>query len=668
MSEQRHAALAIHPIAVDDDGEHHELLRRRQIVRRTRIAVIVVLVLLAARRRAHRVRAACANARALEAGTAERATQYVKTALPQTAGRRPDAGAAGHAAGLRAVADLRARERLPASAGPRTSAAASRRASCWPRSRRPKSTSSSRRRSPRGSRPPRAWSSRRAPSRAGRTCARRTWSRSRTWTSAAARVAQATANLAAADANVQRLRQTEGFKRVLAPFAGVITRRNVDVGDLIDAGGGGGRALFLLAQTDPLRVYINVPQAYAQLVKAGQPVVVTQAELRGQSFKGEVARTSGAIDAATRMMQVEVALPNRDGTLLPGAYVQVSLPLAASQSLTIPANALLFRAEGTRVAVVDARGPGAAARRHARAQLRRDGRGARWHRRHRPPGAQPVGLAGRGRRRSSRRQGTGVSRAVARDRRRCGRRCAAGRLRRRARLPHARRSTCRSAGQLEEPWRQGTPNDARRQGPVVAALRRSAARRAAAAGAGQQPDAGARQRAAGAGARHARAAARPARYPQLGLGARASRLQDLRQPAAHQLRAPQLLDGAERLRAVAHGELRARPRRPRAALGRRRDRLGRAIGRRPREHAAAAHRRPGVELLQPALDRHRARRAGALDRAAAPRAGAGDRAPRPGRRLGPGRGAAAGAARHHADAGRRAEASSARSTSTRSPR
>ena len=99
-----------------------------------------------------------------------------------------------------------------------------------------------------------------------------------------------------------------------------------------------------------------MPQAYAQLVKAGQPVVVTQAELRGQNFKGEVARTSGAIDTATRMMQVEVALPNREGLLLPGAYVQVSLPLAASRALSVPANALLFRAEGTRVATVDAEG------------------------------------------------------------------------------------------------------------------------------------------------------------------------------------------------------------------------------------------------------------------------------------------------------------------------
>jgi RND family efflux transporter MFP subunit len=167
-------------------------------------------------------------------------------------------------------------------------------------------------------------------------------------------VAQSQANVAAADANVQRLRQLEGFKRVVAPFAGVITRRNVDVGDLID--GNGSRPLFLLAQTDPLRVYVNVPQTYAQLVKPGQPVVVTQAELRGQTFKGQVARTAASIDANTRTMQVEIALPNPDGRLLPGAYVQVALPLASSGSLTMPTNTLLFRGEGTLVAVVDAQG------------------------------------------------------------------------------------------------------------------------------------------------------------------------------------------------------------------------------------------------------------------------------------------------------------------------
>jgi RND family efflux transporter MFP subunit len=166
--------------------------------------------------------------------------------------------------------------------------------------------------------------------------------------------AQARANLAAADANVERLKQTESFKRVLAPFSGVITRRNVDVGDLIDAGGGAGRALFVLAQTDPLRVYVNVPQSYAQLVKRGQLVTVTQTELRGQGFKGEIVRTSASIDATTRTMQVEISLPNKDGVLLPGAFVQVALPLQPSGVTTIPTNALLIRAEGPRVAAVGA--------------------------------------------------------------------------------------------------------------------------------------------------------------------------------------------------------------------------------------------------------------------------------------------------------------------------
>jgi RND family efflux transporter MFP subunit len=161
---------------------------------------------------------------------------------------------------------------------------------------------------------------------------------------------QAVANLAAADANVQRLRQLQGFTRVMAPFDGVITRRNVEVGDLVDSSG---KALFVLTQMDPLRIYVNVPQSYAQLVRAGQKVVVTQAELRGRTFTGEVARSAGAIDPGTRTMQVEISLPNRDGTLLPGAYVQVDLPLAGARTLVVPTNVLLFRGEGTRVALVD---------------------------------------------------------------------------------------------------------------------------------------------------------------------------------------------------------------------------------------------------------------------------------------------------------------------------
>jgi len=355
MTDQRHAALGIHPIAADEDGGTDHLPRRRQIVRSTRIAVLLVLALLAIGA-ARTVYVRVANARALEAGTAERATQYVKTALPQTAGSGQTLALPGTLQGF---------TQSPISA--RASGYLKR----WTRdigSRVEKGELLAEIETPEIDQQLSQAVAARQQAAAALELAKSTLAR---WEGLRKKdvvsqqdlderrgaLAQASANLAAADANVQRLRQTEGFKRVLAPFAGVITRRNVDVGDLIDAGAGnGGRALFQLAQTDPLRVYINVPQAYAQLVKEGQPVVVTQSELRGQSFKGQVARTSGAIDAATRMMQVEVALPNKEGILLPGAYVQVSLPLTPSRALSIPANALLFRAEGTRVAVVDAEG------------------------------------------------------------------------------------------------------------------------------------------------------------------------------------------------------------------------------------------------------------------------------------------------------------------------
>ena len=162
--------------------------------------------------------------------------------------------------------------------------------------------------------------------------------------------AQAKATLAAADANVVRLKEQQAFKRVVAPFAGIITKRNVEVGDLID--GGAARPLFILTQSDPLRVYVDVPQSYAHLVKVGQKVSVSQSELRGRPFDAQVARTAGSIDPATRTMQIEVTLPNREGALLPGAYVQVSLPLAAGKETVIPTNALMFRSEGLRVASV----------------------------------------------------------------------------------------------------------------------------------------------------------------------------------------------------------------------------------------------------------------------------------------------------------------------------
>ncbi|MFT3804544.1 MAG: efflux RND transporter periplasmic adaptor subunit [Burkholderiaceae bacterium] len=168
---------------------------------------------------------------------------------------------------------------------------------------------------------------------------------------------QAQANLEAAQANVRRLQQQQAFKRIVAPYAGTITRRNIDVGDLVDAGNAGSaRALFMLAQTDRLKTNIYVPQANAQSISIGQPVTIRQSELPGQTFEGRIARTAGAIDTATRTMQAVVHLDNADRRLMPGAYVEVELQTARSERLVVPANTLLFRAEGTRVAVVDANG------------------------------------------------------------------------------------------------------------------------------------------------------------------------------------------------------------------------------------------------------------------------------------------------------------------------
>lgn len=169
---------------------------------------------------------------------------------------------------------------------------------------------------------------------------------------------QAAANLAAADANVRRLQKLQGFNQVVAPFDGVVTRRNVDVGDLVNAGNGGtGQALFALAQVDPLRLYAYVPQAYAHQIKIGATVTVSLAERAGEQYQGNIARTARAIDATTRTMQVEIRVPNPTGALIAGSYVQVTLPINAdSEALVVPTNVLLFRPEGTRVALVDSNG------------------------------------------------------------------------------------------------------------------------------------------------------------------------------------------------------------------------------------------------------------------------------------------------------------------------
>src|SRR5271169_4986676 len=163
---------------------------------------------------------------------------------------------------------------------------------------------------------------------------------------------QAKANLDAADANVRRLEQLESFKHVYAPFSGVLTKRNVDPGALINAGGTG-KELFDIAKVDPLRVFVSVPQNYAPAIKTGMPASVILQEFPGEKFSGTVVRTAESIDPATRTLLTEVDVPNRDGRLLPGSFGEVHFrPGISVQRLTIPVNAMLFRQEGPRVAVV----------------------------------------------------------------------------------------------------------------------------------------------------------------------------------------------------------------------------------------------------------------------------------------------------------------------------
>ena len=169
---------------------------------------------------------------------------------------------------------------------------------------------------------------------------------------------QAQANLAAAQANVKRLEQLESFKHIYAPFSGVVTRRNTDVGALVNAGNGGpNQELFVIAQVDPIRVYVDVPENDAPSVRPGVAAEIEIPELPGERFSGRVVRTSDAIDPSSRTLHTEIDVPNRQGRLLPGSYAQVHFALKdAIRRLTIPANALLFRAEGPRAALVGADG------------------------------------------------------------------------------------------------------------------------------------------------------------------------------------------------------------------------------------------------------------------------------------------------------------------------
>src|SRR5580658_68165 len=154
-----------------------------------------------------------------------------------------------------------------------------------------------------------------------------------------------------AQANVQRLEALQSFEKVYAPFSGVITARNVDVGQLINAGAG--TLLFRISAINVLRVYVNVPQVYSQSAVPGTTAKLTFSEFPGQTFTGKLVRTARAIDPASRTLLVEFDVDNRDGKLLPGAYTEVHMNVHQGVApLIIPVSALIFRNQGLQVGTV----------------------------------------------------------------------------------------------------------------------------------------------------------------------------------------------------------------------------------------------------------------------------------------------------------------------------
>ncbi len=167
-------------------------------------------------------------------------------------------------------------------------------------------------------------------------------------------IAAARSNIAVAEANLGRLQEMQNYETVKAPFDGIITARNIDVGALINAGNGGAaQELFHMAATAKLRVYVSVPQADSRAAVPGLKSYLTLSEFPGRRFPGELVRTAGAIDPATRTLLTEVDVDNASGELRPGAYAEVHLMIPeGSRSLILPVSVLIFRSEGLRVGVV----------------------------------------------------------------------------------------------------------------------------------------------------------------------------------------------------------------------------------------------------------------------------------------------------------------------------
>jgi RND family efflux transporter MFP subunit len=163
------------------------------------------------------------------------------------------------------------------------------------------------------------------------------------------------AMVASAESNVKRLEELQSFEKIYAPFDGVITARNTDIGHLIDSGSSGGTAteLFHIAALKKLRVYVNVPQQFSQAARPGLDAEITLPEFPGRQFSGMLVRTANSIDATSRTLLVEVDVDNPGGVLFPGAYTEVHLKLPSSApTFILPVNALIFRSAGLQIATV----------------------------------------------------------------------------------------------------------------------------------------------------------------------------------------------------------------------------------------------------------------------------------------------------------------------------
>ncbi len=167
--------------------------------------------------------------------------------------------------------------------------------------------------------------------------------------------ASSEAQVQAAQANLQRLRELSSFKKIVAPFDGIVTARNTDIGQLINAGGGMGPELFRIADMRQLRLYVRVPQAYAAMIQPDITAEVRFPDRPGRTYTAKLERTSNALDSVSRTLLAQLIIDNKDNELLPGAYAEVRFQLPVAEQnppLRLPANVLLFRGDGLKVATV----------------------------------------------------------------------------------------------------------------------------------------------------------------------------------------------------------------------------------------------------------------------------------------------------------------------------